>query len=449
MTTTTTISNLPAELVEKIISRIPLTSMRSVRLTCRNWDTLFKSRSFTELHIGKIAAAAAREGESPPVIVLMEHQLYLMSVTANSGIDADPSTQPKGKLIRNDSDQQVKIHQIYDCEGLLLCTLEDDKRIVVWNPYLGQTRWIKLRFYFEYPRDGTDRYRYALGYDETDKTCRSYKILRFMDVNLAHWDHYVPYEPKDDPLWYEIYDFDSGEWTTLDVGNPHWFINFDSFGVSLKGNTYWKASPRILDDGFVKYFICFDFTRNRFGPLLPLPLMALDHEPVTLSCVREEKLAVFYQKDVRALTTKVWITQTIEAKEVSWIQFLTLDMNPDLLGLNPCLSVGSFFIDEEKKVAVVFGKDKCTERHKVYVIGESGHFREVPLQEYTDRWSLMRACCYVPSLAQIKQPRGGQREQQISLAPVLERLKISRFLSFGQQMLMTKENGRALYLNIQ
>ncbi|CAA7042125.1 unnamed protein product [Microthlaspi erraticum] len=132
--TTTNISNIPTELVEEIISRIPLRSMRSVRLTCRKWDTLSKGRSFTELHIGKLVAAAAREeGESPPLIVLMEHQLYLMSVTANSGIDADPSTEPKGKLVRNDSDPQVKIQQIYDCEGLLLCTLEDVNRIVVWK----------------------------------------------------------------------------------------------------------------------------------------------------------------------------------------------------------------------------------------------------------------------------------------------------------------------------
>lgn len=234
----TRISNLPTELVEEIISRIPWTSMRAVRLSCRKWDTLSKSRSFTKLHIGK--TAAAREGESPPVIVLMNHQLYLMSVTANfSGIDAGPFTETKGKLmscLEIDSDQQVKIHQIYDCEGLLLCILKDDDRVVVWNPYWGQTRWIKLRFYFH----RTDRCRYTLGYSETEKknTNRSYKILRFMDINIKQWGGN---RTEGDNLWYEIYDFDSGSWTTLDVGTPHWSISYCSVGISLKGNTYWRA----------------------------------------------------------------------------------------------------------------------------------------------------------------------------------------------------------------
>lgn len=63
--------------------------------------------------------------------------------------------------------------------------------------------------------------------------------------------------------------------------------------------------------------ICFDFTRKRFGPLLPLPFEALDDELVTLSCVGEEKLAALYQKDDLPLTKEVWITRTIEAEKVS------------------------------------------------------------------------------------------------------------------------------------
>ncbi|CAA7042124.1 unnamed protein product [Microthlaspi erraticum] len=255
-----------------------------------------------------------------------------------------------------------------------------------------------------------------------------------MDINLAERARDEPYEPKDDPLWYEIYDLDSGEWTTLDVGNSHWYISYNSFGVSLKGNTYLRASPRnTSNDWLARHLICFDFTRKRFGPLLPLPFEALDYELVTLSCVREEKLAVFHQQDVRDLTVEVWITQTIEADKVSWIKFLTVDMKPYLLGFNPGFSFGSFFIEEEKKVAVFFDEDRHTKRYKVYVIGEAGCFRQVPLQEYTDRYSLVRACCYVPSLAEIKQPRGGQREQQSSLETVLATQKMSILTAYGAQ----------------
>ncbi|VYS54341.1 unnamed protein product [Arabidopsis thaliana] len=47
-------SDLPRELVEEILSRVPVKSMREVRLTCKTWNALSK-------HIGK--AEAAREGE--------------------------------------------------------------------------------------------------------------------------------------------------------------------------------------------------------------------------------------------------------------------------------------------------------------------------------------------------------------------------------------------------
>ncbi|KAG7638372.1 F-box-like domain superfamily [Arabidopsis thaliana x Arabidopsis arenosa] len=47
-------SDLPRELVEEILSRVPVKSMREVRVTCKTWNALSK-------HIGK--AEAAREGE--------------------------------------------------------------------------------------------------------------------------------------------------------------------------------------------------------------------------------------------------------------------------------------------------------------------------------------------------------------------------------------------------
>ncbi|CAA7042122.1 unnamed protein product [Microthlaspi erraticum] len=432
------ISNLPEELVEEIISRVPLTSMRAVRLTCRKWDTLSKSGSFTKLHMGKIAAAAREEGESPPVILLTDHQLYLMSVTPTSEIDADPSTEPKGEhfsccLKDDDSDQQVKIHQIYDCEGLLLCVLKHDGRVVVWNPYWGQTRWIKLRFYFLTPMDKLDWCRYALGYSETESEKKSYKILRFMDIDIQQWACGNGDRTEGENVWYEIYDLDSGSWTTLDVGTPHWHISFNSFGVSLKGNTYWRASPRnTLNDGLASHLICFDFTRRRFGPLLPLPFEALDYELVTLSCVGQEKLACLYQKDDLASTTEVWITQTIEADKVSWIKLLTLDtVGPLDFSF---LLFGSFLVDEEKKAAFVFDLHRYAMRCIVYGIGEAGYLRKLHLQEFAnERGFNVRACPYVPSIAQIKQPRGGQREQESRSETVVANQKTSSFAAFVER----------------
>ncbi|CAL9221880.1 unnamed protein product [Arabidopsis halleri] len=237
---------------------------------------------------------------------------------------------------------------------------------------------------------------YALGYNNKS---RSHKLLRFIDGRQFD-------------CRYEIYDFDSNLWTTLDV-TPHWCLNycrgFRNYGVTLKGNTYWCAIRRNSNALRVDHIICFDFTSERFGPLMQLPFIR-DRcaSLVTLSCVREEKLAVlFCYYD----TVEVWITTKIEAENMSWSKFLTVKMYVDLLD---SLAEGSFFIDEVKKVAMIF--DKPMHRDTVYIVGEAGYVKEVDLgSENLMTNTFSHLCALMLSLVQIKKPAGGQRKQQSSL----------------------------------
>ena len=67
---------------------------------------------------------------------------------------------------------QVEISRVYHCDGLLLCVAKDNSRVVVWNPYLGQTRWIRPR------TESNIGDSYALGYDIN----RNHKILRMVQT---------------------------------------------------------------------------------------------------------------------------------------------------------------------------------------------------------------------------------------------------------------------------
>ncbi|AEE76801.1 F-box associated ubiquitination effector family protein [Arabidopsis thaliana] len=315
------------------------------------------------MHIGQ---AAAKEGESQ-MIVMMGNNLSLTSIILNG----DPSIEHKGKLPC--LDEQVKISQFYHCEGLLLCILKDDSRFVVCNPYLEQTRWIEPRY--SHRPHGWDRFSYALGYVNTDSCCY-YKLLGLIDY------YYNAHEKQF--FWYGIYDFDSDLWTTLDV-TPHWRIAFCNRGVSLKGSTYWCAAERNVDvdEVLADRLICFDFTSERFGPLLPLPFSGGHIDCMTLSCVREEKLAVLLQHDEsNPYELDLWITTKIET-------------------------------GEEKKVA--FGFDGRN-RERVIVIGEAGYLRGLDLVgDFGDQECRTDLCSYVPSLVQIKQPEGGESKQQSDL----------------------------------
>lgn len=88
---------------------------------------------------------------------------------------------------------------------------------------------------------------------------------------------------------------------------------------------------------------------------------------------------------------EIWITTKIEANAVSWTPFLKVDIER-LLGLDFQLfneDDSCFFIDEEKKLAVVIhaegfveGKRIC-ERTTSFIIGENGYLKKVNLGEET------------------------------------------------------------------
>ncbi|CAF2101186.1 unnamed protein product [Brassica napus] len=101
---------------------------------------------------------------------------------------------------------------------------------------------------------------------------------------------------------------------------------------------------------------------------------------------------------------EVWVTTKIEPDGVSWSKFLAVDMSP--LTWFQFFSGGSFLIDEERRVVVVFDGDKNvseTSRNTAYFIGEDDYFKEVDLGEVTTCEVFPHAFSYVPSSVQINQ----------------------------------------------
>ncbi|KAG7577431.1 F-box domain [Arabidopsis thaliana x Arabidopsis arenosa] len=350
----TKMSDLSIDVLEEILSRVPVTSTRAVRSTCRKWNTLSKNLSFRKKHLAQVASAVRREGELQ-AIVLLNFSLYLMSVNLHGTHSDDfaPSIRSRGNLISlNDSDI-LKITRVYHCDGLVLCVTGDYTRLVLWNPYTGQTRRIcaELRS----AKNSGYWYNHALGYDKS-----TYKVLRVLDVT-TDWD-----------------------------------VEFDNFGLSLKGNTYWYATDKESREDVPGFLLCFDFTTERFGPCLPLPFESYSEDVVTLSSVRDEQLAVLYQ-NYDTYEMEIWVTTKIEPNAMSWSKFLAVDMNP-LTGFG-FYSCGSFLIDEEKRAVVVFDLSETTNCNAAYFIGVNGYFREVDLGTITTGKGMVfpHAFSYVPS----------------------------------------------------
>lgn len=309
----------------------------------------------------------------------------------------------EGKLISLDDADRVDISTIFHCDGLVLCITEDiESRLVVWNPYSGRTGWIQ-------PRNSYKKWDiYSFGYETKNNSVRSHKILRFEDDSSESVTQYN--------CEFEIYNLDSNTWKVVDPSPARviWDIKFDRHGVSLKGNTYWLARDN-LPIGEVEeegdFLMCFDFTRERFGPL-SLPFQTCSEDNLILSSVGEEQLAVLRAQTV---LLEIWVTTKIEPEVVWWKKlFLSKDTNP-LSYLRCDFTDGetAFFIDQGNKVAVVFDKNVLFSNDNIaYIIGEYGYIEYVDLAVGESSRKNHRCpfgCSYVPSSMQIKQ--GGKRKK--------------------------------------
>ncbi|CAH8267612.1 unnamed protein product [Arabidopsis lyrata] len=383
----TTISDLSEELVEEILCRVPATSLKALRSTCKKWNALSKNQIFGKTEKQFLG------------FMMMDYRVCSVKFNLpNEDYGADPSIKQVALL------DQVKISKLFHCDGLLLCVVKDNTGLVVWNPYLGQTKWIQPRTSF------LSSDRYALGYDKN----RNHKILRISCFG------------------YEIYDLSSDLWKFYCV-TPDWEIPSHQRGVSLKGDSYFLGHEKITVSGgegvrrkIEDSLLCFDFTSERFGPPLPLPLSFHSYrsETMTLSCVGEEQLAVFSYHLNLSSVYEIWVTNKLEPNAVSWSKFLR-----SFRGSHVHIEAGSFFIDEGKKVAVVFGLDYKydeTRYQTAHIIGQGGYFKSVNIGEapnlakldkpymfgYTPRKYCYPVVCssYVPSLVQlqINQPGKGK-----------------------------------------
>ncbi|KAL0655251.1 hypothetical protein Bca4012_075835 [Brassica carinata] len=166
-------------------------SLKRLRSTCKRWNALFKDSRFTDKHFLKA-------GKQSLVLTLKVSGVMLASFSLN--VD-DLSIEIKVQLSLKDSHSgSVCLLDIFHCNGLLLCTTTRNNRIVVCNPWLGETRWIQIK---------------------PDYVGRS----------------------------------TSGSWRVLDVDTLDWFLK--PRGVSLKGNAYWLASQKYKTN----FLQSLDFTR--------------------------------------------------------------------------------------------------------------------------------------------------------------------------------------------
>ncbi|XP_010466168.1 PREDICTED: F-box protein ETP1-like [Camelina sativa] len=412
------IPDLPKDLVEdEILCRVPATSLKRLRSTCKRWNRLFKDdRRFASEHCEK----AAKEF----LFLILTEKMRICTVSKinlpQHGDDALPPPSPSVEVGRElslpdpyyNNSEQFDIDEAFPCDGLLLCTHDGHpgrgSQIVVWNPLNGQTRWIETGNRCR--RGGLFVLGYCcIGKRRRRRRRRSYKVLS--------WG----YSFKNA----EIYELNSDvvdSWRRIpddDLDPPGWCIRIhNDSSVSFKGNTYFFACEESKPHLGWSLFR-FDFSTEKSSLFVPLSSQCPLPEVMRLSvAVGGEKLSVLLQPDCTS-KAEIWVTSKIDdsttTKAVSWNKVLALDLSRDLQ-INDLVR---FVFDEDKKVAVCCQKwvhaDGIHCNDKVYFLGEDNKVSEfgfglkVDDLGMSDIWPVIHN--YVPSLVHIELPVGGKRKR--------------------------------------
>ncbi|XP_019093261.1 PREDICTED: F-box protein At1g59680-like [Camelina sativa] len=162
----TKMSDLSVDMVGEILSRVQLTSLSAVRCNCKSWNALSKHQIF------------GKETYQFLGFTVMDSKVcslrFNLQGIRNEDDDGSGHHQKIGrskfvKIVVPTSIKQISelnqvdvSNEVFHCDDLLLCITKDRWWLMVWNPYLGEIRWIRLRQQFR----ACDNF--TMGYDNNN-----------------------------------------------------------------------------------------------------------------------------------------------------------------------------------------------------------------------------------------------------------------------------------------
>ncbi|XP_010467242.1 PREDICTED: F-box protein At2g14710-like [Camelina sativa] len=363
------LEKLPWELIEEILSRVPPKSLVRFRTVSKQWNALLEDKTFMNNH--KMTFR---------FILATESKIYSVSI--------DPVIVVRELTLGTPGLETLELKNLVDCNELLLCGKKNGA--VVWNPWLGQSRWIEPSL----KRSGMEFD--GIGYEN-----KNYKMAVFCPGNEDQTDNFCT-----------SYDFASDVWIDLQSKSDEDSIYPESV-VSLNGTLYWVCSLDETDP--LSYDIStFDFSTGLYSRFCDLPC-GRNHgeDALVLKVFRGDRFSLLKQ----CMVTKkieIWVTENKinfeNGDDVVWMNFMTFS-SPNLPELVETIrySQPSYSIDGKR--LVVCSCDS-TGQAWIYVFGEDKLISKTRILDYVvDPWPLH--CTFVPSLVPV--PARGEREKLAEL----------------------------------
>ncbi|XP_010462652.1 PREDICTED: putative F-box/kelch-repeat protein At1g12170 [Camelina sativa] len=342
---------LPWELVEEILYLVPLLSVIRFKIICKQWYTLFKSKSF--IHSVHVRSQ---------FFIWTDSKMYSLSVNLSN----DPKIRMHELPLDIPYFNNALRTNFFSCDGLLFCdSWSWHNKAGIWNPWLRQTRWI----------EGKDKgfiFR-GIGYD-SGKPEKVYNILGSNNARKT-----------------DIYELENNEWKCTNF-SPEVRIRTGT-DVSLNGNLYWAVFDYKTDKYLIKSF---DFSKEVSKVFCVLPWNTNSYNLPALSTFKKDGLSLLKRIIGANNIIEVWVTKNKinndDGEHVTWINFMTVSI-PISMGFRP-----SYFIDSVyKKSFVMCCKDK-NKQLCIYIVRGNALTK---IQIDVEAEDFIHHCSYVPSLTPV------------------------------------------------
>ncbi|KAM0009911.1 putative F-box domain-containing protein [Helianthus debilis subsp. tardiflorus] len=245
-------NDIPIEVQEEIMKRLPVKSLIQFRSICKAWKSLIDGSDFIKNYSGQQQH------------LLLGYSGYYDERKYVSVVDNDSFPQQKVYLALPNMLKYFKMiggsHGLFCLYGKDL----DDKRsrAILWNPLLRKVVVVVVP-------NGIDETKIGFGVcRETmdPKILKITQIERWRDVESLRCIRWQV----------EVFTLSTGWRRPYSTSLPRTSINFFSLHVAVNGRLYWLAADRIATDGgfrIYKLIISFNLTSEEFGEInLPATL---------------------------------------------------------------------------------------------------------------------------------------------------------------------------------
>ncbi|XP_010414640.1 PREDICTED: jacalin-related lectin 38-like [Camelina sativa] len=349
---------LPHELEEEILSYLPIKIRARFSSVCKRWNNLFKERRFFNNYLG-----------------LARPQFILFSGPKICSVDVNLDG-PSIEVYNLPSDIpsyvfSTMIMHVEYCDGLL--SYVTNKGFGIYNPWLGQIRWIRSNVSnWKAPRDFS-----GMGY-ENSRADKHYKIFRS--------DYH--YSVDKTSLEGIVAEFGSNEWKSFEINAfEDWDISMPFYSVSLNGTLYWVAINHESHEYFIQSF---DFSTERFKPYCILPTKnANPSDARSLSVFREDQFS-FLEQDCYKRNIEIWVTKENikngDGEAVEWVNLMSVSV-PEWSSLRFSSSSypPSYFVNEDYKSLMSLVICCYNKEGKAYIyIAKGDKFHEIEIKDFVE-----------------------------------------------------------------